>query len=569
MKMIDRITEIDPHGGRFGLGRIKAEIDIPQEAWFLTQHFCDDQVMPGTLMYESCMQSLRVFLLRMGWIAPAQTSAFEPVLGVKSQLRCRGQVIKGVKKALYDIEIKELGYNPEPYAIADALMFADGKRIVQVMNMSIRLTNTNRQAIESLWANQSLRAEGVAIQSNSSLRSVENAVAVQSSAPAVDPEILPALYTAQQIYECAIGKPSLCFGDAFKEYDNGKFLARLPNPPFLFVDRITKVDAEFLKIKTGGTVQGQFDIKPDHWFFKCNKQTSIPFAVMLEFPLQVCGWYSCFMGSANTSKEPLHYRNLDGSAILYEDVNMNSGTLTATVKSTKAANAGGMLIQSFDLLVTKGDRKIYEGNTTFGFFSESALANQIGLVGAKPYQPTSAELARSIDFPLTFTEPIDPTDLNHNVPMNGLNLPGKCFLMLDKITAFIPDGGPKGLGFIRGINQVDPSRWFFKAHFYQDPVIPGSLGLESFMQLLKCFAIHRWGKQLANTPCHYQAMAVGQKHTWSYRGQVIPKDKLVTVDACITKIDDATHTITADGFLVVDDRIIYSMKDFALRVALD
>ena len=239
------------------------------------------------------------------------------------------------------------------------------------------------------------------------------------------------------------------------------------------------------------------------------------------------------------------------------------------VKSTKAANAGGMLIQSFDLLVTKGDRKIYEGNTTFGFFSESALANQIGLVGAKPYQPTSEELARSIDFPVTFTEPIDPTDLNHNVPMNGLNLPGKCFLMLDKITAFIPDGGPKGLGFIRGINQVDPSRWFFKAHFYQDPVIPGSLGLESFMQLLKCFAIHRWGKQLANTPCHYQAMAVGQKHTWSYRGQVIPKDKLVTVDACITKIDDATHTITADGFLVVDGRLIYSMKDFALRVTLD
>lgn len=551
MKMIDRITEIDPHGGRFGLGRIKAEIDIPKDPWFLTQHFCDDQVMPGTLMYESCMQSLRVFLLRMGWIAPAQTSAFEPVLGVKSQLRCRGQVIKGVKQALYDIQIKELGYNPEPYAIADALMFADGRRIVQVTNMSIRLTGTNREQLEAFWANRLNGRQAV------------------TTMPAADPEILPAIYTAQQIYEYAIGKPSICFGDAFKEYDNGKFLARLPNPPFLFVDRITKVDAEFLKIKTGGTVQGQFDIKPDHWFFKCNKTTTIPFAVMLEFPLQVCGWYSCFMGSANTSKEPLHYRNLDGSAILYEDVNQNYGTLTATVKSTKAANAGGMLIQSFDLLVTKGDRKIYEGTTTFGFFSEAALANQVGLVGAKTYEPSAEEMTRSIDFPLEATVPVDPTDLNHDVQMNGLNLPGKCFLMLDKITAFIPDGGPKGLGFIRGINQVDPTRWFFKAHFYQDPVIPGSLGLESYMQLLKCVAIHRWGKELAGKACHYQPMAVGQKHTWSYRGQVIPKDKLVTVDACITKIDDTTHTIVADGFLKVDGRIIYSMKDFALRVALD
>lgn len=554
MKMIDRITEIDPQGGRFGLGRIKAEIDIPNDPWFLTQHFCDDQVMPGTLMYESCMQSLRVFLLRMGWIAPAQTSSFEPVLGVNSQLRCRGQVVKGVKKALYDIQIKELGYNPEPYAIADALMFADGRRIVQVTNMSIRLTGTNQQQIEALWSAK-----------------LKNQNVQTANAPivAADPEILPAIYTDKQIYEYAIGKPSICFGDAFKEYDNGKFLARLPNPPFLFVDRITKVQAEFLKIKTGGTVQGQFDIKPDHWFFKCNKQTSIPFSVMLEFPLQVCGWYSCFMGSANASKEPLHYRNLDGSATLYEDVNMNSGTLTATVKSTKAANAGGMLIQSFDLLVTKGDRKIYEGNTTFGFFSEAALANQVGLVGVKTYEPSQEEMARSIEVPLNISGPVDPTDINGNVQMNGLNLPGKCYMMIDKVTAFIPDGGPKGLGFIRGINQVDPSRWFFKAHFYQDPVIPGSLGLESYMQLLKCVAIHRWGKELANVPCHYQAMAVGQKHTWSYRGQVIPKDKLVTVDACITSIDDATHTIVADGFLKVDGRIIYSMKDFALRVVLD
>ena len=556
MKMIDRITEIDPHGGRFGLGRIKAEIDIPKDPWFLTQHFCDDQVMPGTLMYESCMQSLRVFLLRMGWIAPAQTSSFEPVLGVKSQLRCRGQVIKGVKQALYDIQIKELGYNPEPYAIADALMFADGRRIVQVTNMSIRLTGTNREMIESFWTSRL---------KNSNTAKNETATVH----PTADPEILPAIYTAQQIYEYAIGKPSICFGDAFKEYDNGKFLARLPNPPFLFVDRITKVDAEFLKIKTGGVVQGQFDIKPDHWFFKCNKQTTIPFAVMLEFPLQVCGWYSCFMGSANASKEALHYRNLDGSATLYEDVDQNYGTLTATVKSTKAANAGGMLIQSFDLLVTKGDRKIYEGTTTFGFFSEAALANQVGLVGVKTYEPSLEEMARSIDFPLEGTAPVDPADLSHEVQMNGLNLPGKCFLMLDKITAFIPDGGPKGLGFIRGINQVDPSRWFFKAHFYQDPVIPGSLGLESYMQLLKCVAIHRWGKELAGKACHYQPMAVGQKHTWSYRGQVIPKDKLVTVDACITRIDDATHTIVADGFLKVDGRIIYSMKDFALRVVVN
>ena len=152
--------------------------------------------------------------------------------------------------------------------------------------------------------------------------------------------------------------------------------------------------------------------------------------------------------------------------------------------------------------------------------------------------------------------------------MNGLQLPGKCYLMIDKVDLFVPDGGPKGLGYIRGTKEVDKTEWFFKAHFYQDPVIPGSLGLESYIQLLKVVAINRWGKELEGKAC-YEPMALGQKHTWSYRGQVIPPDKLVTVDACIMSIDDETHTIIADGFLSVDGRIIYSMKDFALRVAID
>jgi len=550
MAMIDRITEINPTGGRFGLGQIKAEIDIPHNAWFLTQHFCDDQVMPGTLMYESCMQSLRVFLLRMGWVAPAATCAFEPVIEIQSQLRCRGQVIPGVKKALYDISIKEMGYDPEPYVLADALMFADGNRIVQVLNMSIRLSGASRESIEALWQNR------------------RQATAPQTTESIQHPEMLPALFTGQQILEYAIGKPSLCFGEQFKVFDSERFLARLPNPPFLFVDRITMVDAEFMKIKTGGTVQGQFDIRPDHWFFRANRQSSIPFSVMLEFPLQVCGWYSCYMGSAMTNSKDLHYRNLDGSATLYEDVNINSGTLTATVKSTKAANSAGMLIQSFDLLVTQGGRKIYEGSTTFGFFSKEALADQVGLRGTVPYEPAADEAARHVDFRLERTAPFTPDDRTA-APMNGLALPGSCYLMLDRIELFVPDGGPAGLGFIRGTKTVNPDEWFFKAHFYQDPVIPGSLGLESFIQLMKVAAIHRWGKKLAGRPCHFEPMACGQRHSWSYRGQVIPRDRLVTVDACISRIDDSDHLIVAEGFLKVDGRIIYSMKDFALRVVID
>ena len=39
-----------------------------------TCHFVDDKVMPGTLMYECCLHTLRVFLMRMGWVGEAARS---------------------------------------------------------------------------------------------------------------------------------------------------------------------------------------------------------------------------------------------------------------------------------------------------------------------------------------------------------------------------------------------------------------------------------------------------------------------------------------------------------------
>jgi 3-hydroxymyristoyl/3-hydroxydecanoyl-(acyl carrier protein) dehydratase len=118
---------------------IRAEADIHPDDWFLKCHFVDDRVMPGTLMYECCMHTLRVFLLRMGWVAESGGVSLEPVQGVTSRLKCRGQVLETTSVVTYEIVLKELGAGPEPYAIADARMYADGKYIVDMENMSIRM----------------------------------------------------------------------------------------------------------------------------------------------------------------------------------------------------------------------------------------------------------------------------------------------------------------------------------------------------------------------------------------------------------------------------------------------
>ena len=61
-------------------------------------------------------------------------------------------------------------------------------------------------------------------------------------------------------------------------------------------------------------------------------------------------------------------------------------------------------------------------------------------------------------------------------------------------------------------------------------------------------------------------MALNQLHEWVYRGQILPVDDKVTVQAVITEVDDQSRILKADGFLTVDGRIIYQMKDFALRI---
>src|SRR5262249_45971152 len=132
-----------------------------------------------------------------------------------------------------------------------------------------------------------------------------------------------------------------------------------------------------------------------------------------------------------------------------------------------------------------------------------------------------------------------------------------------RIDLFVPDGGPAGMGFVAGRKLVDPEEWFFKAHFHQDPVWPGSLGLEAFLQLLQAVAAERWG---AGPGTRFRAMLPGQPHSWSYRGQVTPPDRSVTGQAAVTALDDDQRSLRADGLLSVDGRLIYQMNGFTLRM---
>ena len=525
MTLVHRVLDLDPAGGRFGIGQITGEADIHPDDWFLSCHFVDDQVMPGTLMYECCLHTLRIYLLRMGWIGEASEFVYEPIAGVSSKLKCRGQVTADTKKVQYEITLKEIGYQADgntPFVIAEALMYADGRPVVQMSNMSLQLSGLRRERIEALWKDTNITSTTKQI-----------------------------LFDYDSIHSFAVGRPSDAFGQEYSVFDNDRVIARLPGPPFQFLDRIVSIEnCEQWKLNADGIIEAEYDVPEDAWYFDEGRSPNMPFSVLLEIALQPCGWLAAYLGSALTSQEDLSFRNLGGEAVQSRMVTNHSGTLHTTIKITNVSSSGGMIIQHYDYHVRCGEGDVYKGSTYFGFFTKGALSEQIGIRDVELYTASGSEHDRAKHFTYPDLAPY----------------PKKMLRMVDKITLFIPDGGPQQLGFIEGISHVDADDWFYKAHFHQDPVWPGSLGLESFIQLLKVVALHHWGKDLDPDEIVFESMPCGDRHRWLYRGQILPVDSTVTVQAMIMKVDNETKSLCADGYLSVDGRIIYQMNDFTLRI---
>src|SRR5262249_55192015 len=448
------------------------EADVCPDDWFLTCHFIDDQVMPGTLMYECCLHTLRIFLMRLGWVGEHDEVAAEPVPDVTSRLKCRGQVTASTKVVTYEVVVRERGYAPAPYAIVDALMYADGKPVVDITDMSVRLSGLTREKVATVWEapRRALKGRGYTPEKpgepgceEAMTRSGEIALA-QPGSPGFEGlspvlqggaahdrssaagELRP-LYDRYHVLAFATGKPSEAFGDRYLPFDRDRFIARLPAPPFSFLDRAVQLPAEPWKMGAGGTGVAEYDVPPDEWYFHSERAPVMPFTVLLETPLQVCGWMAAFMGSALTSDDELHFRNLGGNGELLRPVGPDAGTLRTLVKVKNVSASGGMIIQDYEFDVTDQHGPLYKAKTTFGFFTAVALGQQIGLRAAKPYVWPAAEVAHAESFAYPSGEPFPDARLR----------------MMDRVEQLVMDGGPARLGFIEGVKDVRPDEWFFAA----------------------------------------------------------------------------------------------------------
>jgi len=534
MKSIDRISEFDPTGGPWGRGYLRAETHVPIDAWFYEGHFKNDPCMPGNLMADASVQVLSFALAALGFTIHRDGWTFEPVTNQAFKFICRGQVVPDRPHNLtYEVFIEEIIDGDMPMISAAILCSSDGFKVFQCRSMGVRLV------------------PGWPLSTCDPLLLGEDAPFV------VDPEgDVQGDYKA--LLACGWGSPSEAFGSMYKRFDNARRVPRLPGPPYHFISRITEVSCPSATPTQGATLVAEYNVPPDAWYFQDNSWPVMPFSVFVEVLLQPCGWLSSYMGFA-LSDNDLVFRNLDGDdAIVHGLIRPDTGTLTTNVTLTRFSSVGDMTIVFFRVECHDQTGLVYNMNTSFGFFSAEALAKQVGL------STTDADRARRIE---TSDVEIDlkpePSEFFSGQP----RLAGGKLRMLDAISGYWPNGGEAGLGRIRGHQDVDPTAWYFKAHFYQDPVQPGSLGLEALVQLLQAFTLQSGlGKDITHP--RFEPIASGEPLIWKYRGQVSPSKNEVTTELEITSIEEGPDkvTVVAKGSLWVDGLRVYEVENMAVRI---
>lgn len=538
MLLIQEVAEFDPAGGPWKRGYIRVENDIHPDDWYLPGHFKNDPCMPGTLMSDACMQVLGFYIAAMGYTIHRDGWRLDPVKNEAFQAKCRGQVSTDSKKLVYEAYIDEFIAEPYPTVFADLLATVDGLKCLHIKRLGIRLVPDFPLDCWPHLIEGHVEKKPVAINEGFE-------------------------FGYRSLMACAFGKPSEAFGRLGKHFDDGRHIARLPGPPYHFMTRVTEINATMgAMISKGEKISVEYDIPRDAWYFEKNGFSTMPFCVLMEVALQPCGWLSVFEGGVAVSREPLLFRNLDGTAIQHVEIFPDTGTITTRTSLTNIAQLKGVALFNFDVECYVDDTLVYSMKTGFGFFLRTAFDQQFGIpMNEKEKLTAKAEIEKESDFY------IDLTERPRKYCKNSLRLPEKMLLMLDRVTGYWPEGGEKGLGRLRAEKDVNIKEWFFKAHFFHDPVQPGSLGVEAIIQLLQFYMIHEDMGKGTNNP-RFEPLWIGKPITWKYRGQVTPNNKMITTELNIQEIgeDEKGPYAIAEGSLWVDGLKIYHVKDIGVRI---
>ncbi|MFD1147256.1 beta-ketoacyl synthase N-terminal-like domain-containing protein [Saccharothrix hoggarensis] len=514
LRMIDEVTSIDRLGGPRGLGELTAVKHLEPDAWYFRSHFTGDPVLAGSLVAEGGVQLLQVYAMYLGLHLVLPDAEFQSVPGLHTEVKVRGQITPKTPNIRYHVEVTEVTMLPRPTVIADIVVYDGDKPIISMRDFGMQVREK---------PGTPYRPGPGGIPPFLGRRNHQGEVA-----------FINELHLAH----AAKGDLATAMGPEFEIYANRR-APYIPNGDFRFVDRIMRLDGTRGVLKPGARMETEYDAPPEAWYFHENSTPQPVNAILMESSLQAAILLGYYLGATLASPdEELSIRNLDGRATYVKDVDLRGRTIRHRSEMLSSRAVPGATLQSFRYELSADGEVFYVGESLFGYFSEQALANQVGLDAGRR-TPTWLD-----------EHPADHRTLavrsDDRWFRGSLRLADGHVRLVDEV-GLVPDGGAHGKGYVRGVRRIDHDDWYFSCHFHRDPVMPGSLGVESVIQALQVFAIEAGLGDRFTRPVF--RLPVDVPMGWKYRGQVLRTDAEMTFELHVKEVraEDGRTVVVADS----------------------
>ncbi|MGL5804894.1 MAG: PfaB family protein, partial [Xenococcaceae cyanobacterium] len=354
------------------------------------------------------------------------------------------------------------------------------------------------------------------------------------------------LFDEKELLEFAEGKIARVFGSEYAAIDSYPKRARLPLPPFLFVSRVTKLDASKGCFEPC-SIETEYDIPEDAWY-AFDGQVSI--AIPLEAS-HSCIFLVSYLGIDFEAKGKRVFRNLGGSTTFFGDLPRIGDTLRCRTRINSFSRFGETFLLFFTYECFVGERMFLKMESGGGLFSQQELERGQGIITndreRQKEQIQPQHFQPLLSCPKSVFEPEDFAYLGagelaacfgSNYEQNGKNtslcLPPLPIRMVDRVLSIDSQGGNWGLGSVIAEKTLDPQHWYFNCHFKDDYCLPGTLLTEGCTQLLAFYMLY-CGLQTQTNDARFQPVK-NSPQIGRYRGQIQPIKAKLTYHLEVTQI---------------------------------
>lgn len=509
-RLLEDIATIAPRGGRCRQGLLTVSTGaLGSPAW--------------PALVAAVTEVLRVYAFHRGMHLCLPGAHVVPLPGATARIEVHDARALRDAALLLTVEVSAMGMMPRPYVTADCdVTTPSGQLVARVSGLGVAVYGRPEQ---------------------DGMLHIEQAACRSTAAGG------GALFNELHMAHAAEGDMAQFMMASGGQGSVSDVRPRLPRGDFLMIDRGAGIEHGTGKDAVGTCLTTEYDMPEEPWYARENGTGDVPTLALMEIALQPAGLLSGIALGVTLQYPDQGFvcRNLDGWGRLLSDADPRGKTVTQRTTLLSASELPGVCMHRYDFELSAGREAFYAGKAVHGYFTREVLDLQQGMDGGRLVAPWFERRPA----PPAGTLRIDArgdTRLGH----------GRMAFLED--LAVVPGGGDHGAGYVLCSKPVRADDWYFDHHFYKDPVMPGSTGVQMLLQAVQAFALHTG---LTDGRLH---PVVGEELHWTYRAQMLREHRRARGEVHIRKVRRKRGRlfVHAEGSVWRDDLRIYHVENIVL-----